>query len=254
MSSLKVYPVETEPRTTAIDGPRSSRSQSITSLVKALAEAQAEIEPPKKSKTAKLGTYSYQYADLAAVRDAYKGPLSKRGMVVSHSLTPVDGHVVLTTTLMHTSGEWISSDYPIPTYEKPQEQGSALTYFKRYNVCALLDIVAEDDDDGATAQAGTPQPRHDAAPPDPNSDDVVILTLAQELGLITGQHPEDVIKAFSSFMGTDKADPTKKREVFFKDPRKETSKKWKGGVREKLERELKKVGAIAAVGSDEPPF
>jgi ERF superfamily protein len=185
--------------------PTQRRSASVVALVKALAEAQAEMEAPKKSKTAKLGTYSYQYADLAAVRDAYRGPLSKRGLVVSHSLTPVDGHVVLTTSLLHTSGEWIASDYPIPSYDKPQEQGSALTYFKRYNVCALLDIVAEDDDDGATAQAAERGRREEPRPLE--GDAAAITFIAAELAELTKKPAARIIQEASAF--PDKENPGK---------------------------------------------
>jgi hypothetical protein len=143
------------------------RSDSITALAKALVLAQGEMESPKKTKEAKLGAYSYKYADLGAVKDSYKTALGAHGLSIVHSLAPVEGHLVLTTTLLHESGEWMASDYPIPTYPKPQEQGSALTYFKRYNVCALLDIAAEDDDDGAAAQEGTPKQAKAAPKPEP---------------------------------------------------------------------------------------
>lgn len=182
------------------------RSDSIVNLVKALALAQAKIQSPTKSKTASVGTYSYKYADLAAVREAYQGPLSEQGLIVSHSLAPVDGHIVLSTTLLHTSGEWIASDYPIPVFSKPQEQGSALTYFKRYNVCALLDVVAEDDDDGAQAQAAKakrPSGVSDFDPPHPEAEPAVarrleVIGRAMELSDRTKEHVNDVLKKASA--------------------------------------------------------
>jgi hypothetical protein len=183
------------------------RSETIVALVKSLAAAQAEIQPPTKSKTASVGTYSYKYADLAAVREAYQGPLSKQGLIVSHSLAPVDGHIVLSTTLLHTSGEWIASDYPIPVFAKPQEQGSALTYFKRYNVCALLDVVAEDDDDGKQAQEAATKKKPSAVAdfdPAPEPADKAaerrkeVIARAMELSDKTKEKVDDVIKKASS--------------------------------------------------------
>jgi hypothetical protein len=128
------------------------QSESLGKLADALAKAQAAIKPPKKGRTAKLGTYSYHYADLADVIECYREPLSKVGLALVQLMRPEDGHFVLTTQLLHSSGEWIGSEYPIAAYSKPQEQGSAITYARRYAVTALLGIAAEDDDDGQAAQ------------------------------------------------------------------------------------------------------
>jgi hypothetical protein len=209
-----------------------------------LAEAQAEMEPPKKSKTAKLGTYSYQYADLAAVRDTYRGPLSKRGLVVSHALEPVDGHVVLATTLLHISGEWIASDYPIPTYEKPQEQGSALTYFKRYNVCALLDIVAEDDDDGAAAQKAESVKREEPKPLE--GDAAAITFIAAELAEMTKKPAAKIIQDASAF--PDSKDPSKIVPGFGdpREPKARANPGWVKRTRTTLEKRLADLKAAEA--------
>jgi hypothetical protein len=178
------------------------RSESIAILAKALVLAKGEMKAPKKDKTAKITeSRSYSYADLASVKESYQEAIGKHKMFVTHALAPVDGHVVLTTTLVHECGEWISSDYPIPSYPKPQEMGSALTYFKRYNVCALLDIVAEDDDDGAAAQAGTAkavekklEPKAAPKPSALSREEIeAVHALAKKAGLTT-------LPEFSSFL------------------------------------------------------
>lgn len=143
------------------------QSESIGKLADALAKAQAEIKAPKKGKTAKLGTYSYSYADLADIIEAYREPLSKNGLALAQTMRWQDNHLVLVTTLLHSSGEWLSSEYPLASYPKPQEQGSAITYARRYNVTALLGIAAEDDDDGAAAQTGTPRAAAEKPAPKP---------------------------------------------------------------------------------------
>lgn len=155
------------------------RSEQINELVKAIAAANAEMEPPSKNKAGKVsGTtkdgkpyqYEYHYADLAAIRESYREPYSKHGLTVTHSMAQADGHLVITTTLMHESGQWCDSAYPVAAYAKPQEQGSAITYAKRYNVCMLADIVADDDDDGAAAQQAEPQ-RKPPKPVEPKNDE-----------------------------------------------------------------------------------
>ena len=146
-------------------------SEQIGNLAKALAAAQAQIKPPKKGRTAKIksdkGQYEYHYADLADVIECYREPLAANGLALAQSMKPQDGHLILVTVLMHQSGEWLDSEYPIAAYARPQEQGSAITYARRYAVTALLGIAAEDDDDGAAAQDATPVKRE--AKPEPKN-------------------------------------------------------------------------------------
>jgi len=54
----------------------------------------------------------------------------------------------LTTTLVHASGEWVSSDWPVcPVSETaaPHRLGAALTYARRYALFTLVGIAGEDD-------------------------------------------------------------------------------------------------------------
>ena len=54
----------------------------------------------------------------------------------------------LTTMLAHSSGEWMSSDWPVcPVAEMgaPHRMGAALTYARRYALFALVGIAGEDD-------------------------------------------------------------------------------------------------------------
>ncbi|MEH2483569.1 hypothetical protein V1282_006926 [Nitrobacteraceae bacterium AZCC 2146] len=54
----------------------------------------------------------------------------------------------LTTMLMHTSGEWISSDWPVcqmSETSEPRRMGAALTYARRYALFTLVGIAGEDD-------------------------------------------------------------------------------------------------------------
>ena len=125
----------------------------IGNLAAALAAAQGELPAPKKTKTAKAGQYSYQYADLADVIDVSKAILAKHHLAVSQMPTIFpNGNLVLVTRLMHKSGESIEAVYPLPSGGKPQEMGSALTYARRYCYCAILGIAADADDDGEAAQ------------------------------------------------------------------------------------------------------
>src|ERR1700752_2823389 len=58
------------------------------------------------------------------------------------------GLIRLTPTLVHASGEWVSSDWPVcPVSETvaPQRLGAALTYARRYALFTLVGIAGEDD-------------------------------------------------------------------------------------------------------------
>lgn len=136
------------------------QSPTIGALAAALATARAKFTPLKKSRTAKIksekGSYEYHYADLADLFDSVVPALSANGIVLTQPLQFHDGHLLVETQLSHASGEWMSSLYPVPTFTRAQDQGSALTYAKRYAASAILAIASEDDDDGAAASAATP--------------------------------------------------------------------------------------------------
>ena len=56
--------------------------------------------------------------------------------------------VQLTTLLAHTSGQWISSEWPVcPVTDTnaPRRMGAALTYARRYALFTLVGIAGEDD-------------------------------------------------------------------------------------------------------------
>ena len=65
----------------------------------------------------------------------------------------------LTTTLLHSSGEWIASDWPVcPVADTatPHRMGAALTYARRYALFTLVGIAGEDDLDAPDQMAGPP--------------------------------------------------------------------------------------------------
>jgi hypothetical protein len=67
------------------------------------------------------------------------------------------GMVNLTTTLAHSSGEWIASDWPVCSITElanPQRMGLALTYARRYALFTLAGIAGEDDLDAPDLCAG----------------------------------------------------------------------------------------------------
>lgn len=94
--------------------------------------------------------YKSRYATLDGVLEAITPALHDAGLVLIQPLS-VD---TITTVLIHAeSGEQLSFAVTIPQLQDPQKQGSVITYYRRYSVCAFLGVVAEEDDDGnATVQ------------------------------------------------------------------------------------------------------
>lgn len=142
------------------------KSESIQNLAKALGTFQSEVpminldrEVEVKTKTG--GFYKFKYATFGHIIETIKSLLFKNALSYSQPVEP-DGSV--TTILMHESGEFISSTLCIKGDQNPQGIGSAITYSKRYSLCAMLGIVADDDDDANIAEGNTHTTRDDTKP------------------------------------------------------------------------------------------
>lgn len=121
-------------------------------IAAALAACQGELTNPPKTKTVRTAKYSYSYADLSEIIDHVRPTLAKHKLAyVQMPIIHENGKNVLHTRLMHESGQFFESTYPLPSQAAAQEMGSAITYARRYSLCAILGIAAEDDDDGAKA-------------------------------------------------------------------------------------------------------
>ena len=141
-------------------------SESVAAIATALAKAQTELSNPEK---AMVGTVynnrsdtsqSFRYASLSSGLDIVRKALGGHQIAIAQT-TDIDrasGTVNLTTLLLHTSGEWISSDWPVCQLSEtsaPRRMGAALTYARRYALFTMVGIAGEDDLD---------------APPDVTSD------------------------------------------------------------------------------------
>ena len=123
----------------------------IGQLATALVKAQATARPA--AKTGVNPHYGSKYADLASVWAACRESLTRNGLSVVQmpNYDPNSGCVLVTTILIHTSGEYIFSTARAPiTKPDPQAVGSAITYLRRYSLAAFVG-VAPDDDDGEAA-------------------------------------------------------------------------------------------------------
>jgi hypothetical protein len=71
----------------------------------------------------------------------------------------------MATTLMHESGEFITSIAAMPCKDpsNPQAQGSAITYARRYAYGAILSLDIDDDDDANAATSSPTKAVSDAS-------------------------------------------------------------------------------------------
>lgn len=147
--------------------------RSIGKLAAALARAQGVIDPPHKNRTVdfvdnKNRRIKYNYADLADVIESIRKPLAENELAITHRLELRESGYGMVTDLIHSSGESVSTWYPLPNPHdadiRPQEFGSALTYARRYSITALVGIASEEDDDGQAAPAAKPAAKPSSAP------------------------------------------------------------------------------------------
>src|SRR3954466_66415 len=130
-------------------------SETIGAIAAALAKAQIELANPEKSLTATIrspfpreGDRSFRYASLSSGLDLVRKSLGRHEIATVQTTSIDDGAglIRLTTTLAHSSGEWVSSDWPVsPVTETaaPQRMGAALTYARRYALFTLVGIAGE---------------------------------------------------------------------------------------------------------------
>lgn len=120
-------------------------------ITEALLEAQKEIEAVDKD--GKNPFFKSSYTTLNAAIMACKQILNKHDIVVLQPIQSDENGVYVATTLIHTSGEQITSKHRIREAKDndPQSQGSAITYARRYSLMSML-CMSSDDDDGEKAQ------------------------------------------------------------------------------------------------------
>ena len=142
---------------------QTNMSASIGTLAKALAAAQSQIEGAKKDSEHPF--FRAAYADLASVWDACRTQLSSNGLAVIQTVDGSPEVVWVTTTLAHSSGEWIRGTLRMkPVKSDPQGIGSAITYARRYALAAIVGVAPEDDDGNAAGG------KHDNKQPPPSGE------------------------------------------------------------------------------------
>jgi hypothetical protein len=170
------------------------QSEQVNEIAAALAVAQGKIKSALKGNL--NPHFKSKYADLAAVKEACGDALSSNGIAVVQAHGFEGERFILTTRLIHKSGQWLESQYLIkPVKDDPQGYASATTYARRISLSSMVGVVADEDDDGnAASHRGNYEPPAKPAPASDTGrvrasqfvDDAVkaISTLTDEAGLV----------------------------------------------------------------------
>ena len=155
-------------------------SESVAAIATALAKAQTELSNPEKAMIGTVYTnrsdspQSFRYASLSSGLDIVRKTLGGHQIAIAQT-TDIDranGTVNLTTILLHTSGEWISSDWPVCQLSEtsaPRRMGAALSYARRYALFTMVGIAGEDDLDAPDVIIDQPKSMRDNAADTPRA-------------------------------------------------------------------------------------
>jgi hypothetical protein len=149
-----------------------NKSEQINELAKALSAAQVEMNGAYKD--SKNPFFKSNYADLKQVMQVFQSYYAPRGLAV----TQLVGIGEITTVLMHSSGQFISTTCSLPVAKQndPQSLGSSVSYMRRYSLSGLMGLYQTDDDGEAGVGRG-PKPeaatKHEVAvkPDQPHPED-----------------------------------------------------------------------------------
>lgn len=124
----------------------------------------------KKNKVNTVFGKNVKYADLHAINEAITPLAAKHGLSISQApiepimlggkefvrcqtvITSNDGgyYEVVTSFPAWKEGKKVADDVPPMNYSNIHSHGAGHTFAKRYALCGIFNIVADDDDDGAS--------------------------------------------------------------------------------------------------------
>lgn len=134
----------------------------MSDLAKAMSKVQARVLSVGKDKTAGGGGGPrYTYATLGNVIENLFPILAENGLCVLQPLDNVNGEPALRTIIMHEGGEKVDALFPLEKagmkgVNDAQQIGAAITYMRRYGLCAAFGLITEDDDAACLGKPAKP--------------------------------------------------------------------------------------------------
>ena len=177
------------------------------SIWAALAKAAAQMPNPKFDST--NPHFKNKFASLKACDAAVKPHLAEHGLAYRQT---AEGAELVTYVYGEDTAE--VSRVPLSIVSDPQKQGSALTYARRYGLCAAFGLVGEDDDDGnGAAEAVKDRPQTVASARDDMreafkafreahgySNDVAMAAMTEAIGEVPADAPAHRIKEAAEWL------------------------------------------------------
>lgn len=146
---------------------RVESSDVLNELFGALSKAQAKMKPAVLDMV--NPHYKSKYASLTSVWESIRGPISENGLCLTQQIFSAGEHYYIRSVLGHASGQWTSNTFKLLVGRVDmQGLGSAITYAKRYGLCALVGVVDTEDDDGNASLPQNPQKKTDHKKEIPN--------------------------------------------------------------------------------------
>lgn len=136
-------------------------SEEINEIAKALSQAQQQMKPAIKDST--NPHFKSKYSDISSVWEAIREPLTNCSLSVLQDVTTkIEEKLILVTTrIFHASGQWIEfGPLGVPLSKcDAHGVGSAISYGKRYALCAAVGVVSGDEDDDGNHAVSKPSPK-----------------------------------------------------------------------------------------------
>lgn len=167
-------------------------------FIKAFVAFQAELPTVRKSAT--NPHFKSKFAPLDEVNPAVLAVLSKHGLAwATLPCVLADGSPGLRYMLMHEAGGVLSGEMPLLKAGTPQEQGSAITYARRYSIQAVTGVVTDEDDDGQAAS----RPKQQRSAPAKTEADVSATAKQQlwQFAQTLGMSAEKLANEYTGFAG-----------------------------------------------------
>lgn len=149
-------------------------SREINELTKALVQFQGEYVAPEPDSdmtyTHGQASRTHRYRSMDLILKSIRPALKSSGLAITQVPAMVGPQFVLVTKIMHTSGQWEESCYPLAANATPHARGSEITYAKRYSLDGMLAIggmteIPDDDGGAAQEEAGRRGDTHQSPPP-----------------------------------------------------------------------------------------
>ena len=146
------------------DPVQSSPSQPLSDLAAALIQFQQAVPTIHDNDN----SYHGSFANLPGILSTIGPALRSNGLAVSQLPEQINGTPGLRTTLMHVSGQMVSSVTPLTINagkNGTQEWGKAMTYTRRYALQAVLGLCVGIEDNDADLEPTAPPVRGGKAEP-----------------------------------------------------------------------------------------